>query len=301
MGKEPDVKSFTDQFRALYRWVNDFSGGPLEVLRDAWQSFGDVRAAEAAAGMAYYALFSLFPLLIALVAAGSFVLEQGQVHQQAVELVSEAFPVSQGLIEKNVQRVLELRGTVGIVGLIGLFWAATGAFDILARNINRAWRQAESRSFVKSRLVALGMIGALAAFLFLSLLSSTLANVLPRLDVPLWGGVSIYVTPLWSVLSNLTPLLFSFLMFLALYLWTPTVEVEWKAAFWSAFVAALAWEGVANAFAWYLGSGFIQYELVYGSLGTVVALLLWIYLSSYITLFGAHLSAAIARSPGQPD
>jgi len=298
--KDPGMASFAARFKALYRRANDLSGGVLGILRNAWQSFGDARAAEAAAGMAYYALFSLFPLLIALVAAGSFVLEQGQVHQQAVEFVSEAFPVSQGLIEKNVQRVLELRGTVGIVGLIGLFWAATGAFDILARNINRAWRQAESRSFVKSRLVALGMIGVLAAFLLLSLLSNTLASILPRLDVPLWGSVSIYVTPLWSVLSNLTPLLFSFLMFLALYLWTPTVEVEWKAALWSALVAALAWESVASAFAWYLGSGFVQYELVYGSLGTVVALLLWIYLSSYITLFGAHLSAAIARRGDLP-
>ncbi len=75
----------------------------------------------------------------------------------------------------------------------------------------------------------------------------------------------------------------------------PNTEVKRRAAFWGALVAALAWEVAANGLAWYLKSGLVQYELVYGSLGAVVALMFWIYLSSWITLFGAHLSAAIAQ------
>jgi membrane protein len=84
-------------------------------------------------------------------------------------------------------------------------------------------------------------------------------------------------------------------MFLALYRWTPSTEVRWKGAIAGALTAALAWELVKGGFTWYLRSGLVRYELVYGSLGTVAALLFWIYISSTITLFGAHLSAAVGR------
>lgn len=284
-----------DKLRAIYRKANDLSGGSLSILRSAFQRFNEARASQAAAAMAYYALFSLFPLLLALVAAWSFVLERDQAFQQVVGFVTEAIPISQALIEKNIQRVLELRGTVGIVGLIGLLWSAMGAFGVLANNINRAWTDAEPRSFLERRLVALGMVGTLSALLALSLVSTTVLNLLPQFQVPLWDSVSIYETPLWSALSNLVPWVFTFFLFLALYLWVPNTKVERTAAFWGAVVAALAWEVAANGFAWYLRSGLVRYELVYGSLGAVVALMFWIYWGSWITLFGAHLSAAIAR------
>jgi membrane protein len=99
---------------------------------------------------------------------------------------------------------------------------------------------------------------------------------------------------LWEVVSRLIPWLFTFLLFFGLYLWVPNVEVERRAALWGAVAAAIAWEVVKNGFVLYLGSGLVKYELVYGSLGAVVALMLWIYLGGWITLFGAHLSAAIA-------
>ena len=60
-------------------------------------------------------------------------------------------------------------------------------------------------------------------------------------------------------------------------------------------MATLAGEIATNGFTWYLSSGIVQYELVYGSLGAIVALMLWIYIGALIILFGAHLGAAIAR------
>jgi membrane protein len=118
---------------------------------------------------------------------------------------------------------------------------------------------------------------------------------LARFDVPLWGDVSMYGTPLWTLLSNLIPWLFTFLLFMALYRWVPNVEVTWSASFWAACVVAIAWEIAANTFAWYVGSGLARYKIVYGSLGTVVALMFWIYVSSWIVIFGAHLSAVVAH------
>jgi len=292
-------KNLVNRIRALYNWLRGIAGGyvevPAHVLRDAMRHFNDVRAAEATASIAYYAIFSLFPLLLALIVAGSSVLESEQVQQEVLDIVDEVFPVSHSLIERNIQAILRLRGTVSFVALIGLVWSATGALTALARNINYAWAEAKPRNFLERRILALGMVAGMAILLALSSISNTVLDVLARLSVPLWNTLSTYASPLWALLSDVAPRVFTFFALWGLYRWVPNTEVKWSEALWGASVATLAWEIATNGFTWYLSSGIVQYELLYGSLGAIVALMLWIYIISLITLFGAHLSAAIAR------
>lgn len=285
--------------KAFYRRADSLSGGTFSIVRDAIEQFGKARGSEAAASMAYYTLFSLFPLLLALVAAGSFFLDRQNVYQQVVDLVTQAFPISQNLIEENLQQVLKLRGAVGLFGLGVALWSATGVFTVLTRNINRAWTKAPPRGFLRSRLVALGIVGSLALLLIVSLLSSTVLNVLSNFQVSLVNLEALYGTLLWTVVSDFVPWLLIFVLFLLLYRWVPNAEVPWSAVFWAALVVAVAWEVAANVFAWYVGSGLARYRIVYGSLGTVVALMFWIYMSSWIIIFGANLSAAVARHVGE--
>ena len=280
--------------KAAYDMINGWSGDRLDVLRQAAGSFAKSRAAQAAAAMAYYAVFSLFPLLLVLVSATSFFVAGDRARQETVGFMVEVIPVSRGLIEQNVKQVFDLRGPVGIVGLVGLLWSATGVFTVLAYNVNLAW--AESRGFLKRRLVGLAMVGVLFILLMFSLLSSALLNLVPRLQIPLLDGSSIYETVLWAIVSRIIPLGFTFLLFLTLYRWVPHAKTGWAAACGGALLAAVAWEVVKNVFVWYLGSGLVRYDLVYGSLGAVVVLMLWIYLSGWITLFGAHFSAALSAS-----
>jgi membrane protein len=278
----------------LFRQADDLTGGTLAIVIQAFQSFSKARASVAAAGVAYYALFSLFPLLLALVAAGSLVLEDDQALREAIELVSNAIPVSQQLIRQNIQQVLQSRGTFGLVGLLGLVWSATGVFTNLARNINRAWSETEHRGFLRGRLLALAMVGVLALLLILSVASTTVINLLPQVNLPFWNGVSIYRSAAWSILAGLFPLLLNFGLFLALYRWVPNTSVPWSAVLWGAGVAALLWEVAKRGFVWYLNAGLARYSLVYGSLGTVVVLMFWLYLSALITFLGAHLAATVA-------
>jgi membrane protein len=98
---------------------------------------------------------------------------------------------------------------------------------------------------------------------------------------------------LLRLLSAIGSWLMIFLVFLMLYHWIPRLRVRWDATLWGALIASLAWKAVIAGFGWYLGSSFGQYQLVYGSLGAIVAFLFLIYIISMITLFGAHLSAAI--------
>jgi len=288
-------KGYLDSF---YDRVNGLSGGTLAVLGDTIDRFGEANAAHVAAGLAYYTMFSLFPLLLALIAAGSFFLEGELVQEQVVRSVTRVVPVSEELIRRNVEQVLERRGTVGLVGLLGLLWSGTGVFTVLVNHVNRAWTEAEARGFVEQRLLGLGigLVGVMAALLSLSLLSTPVLNVLPRLELALDGEIRILDTPLWTLIATGLPALVIFLIVLNLYRWVPNTTVRWSEAAWGAAFVSVAWEAAKRGFAWYVSSDLVHYRLVYGSLGAVVALLLWIYLTSWLILFGAHLSAAIARS-----
>jgi membrane protein len=284
--------------KAVYQWADNLSRGILGILVRASQTFARADAAEAAASIAYYALFSLFPLLLFLVTIGSSVLEIKQVEQQVLDFTATTLPTAQDLVKKNITQVLAQRGTVGIVSIIGLLWAATSVFTILARNINKAWHSARPRNFLQRRLMGMMIVGILTSLLLLSLFSTTLFKLLPWLDAQtsLWReSIPLYETLIWKIASRLVPWFFTFVMFFGLYHWIPNTKVRWSEAAWGALVAAIAGEITKSGFTWYLASGLVKYHLVYGSLGTLVVLMLSIYLSSLIILFGAHLSAAIAH------
>jgi len=283
----------------VYRQLDAVTGGAPGILKRAGQRYGQTRASQAAAGLAYYLFFSLFPLLIVLVAAASYIwdLESELAFQEAVRFIAEIIPVSHSLIADNLQTVLETRGAVTVVGLIGTVWSASSAFTIISRNVNAAWENSERRSFLRQRLVALAMVAALVLLLLLSLASSALTGILSRLET-LSPALRFLGTRLWALATHVVPVVLSFAMFLALYRWVPNKTVSWRAALWGSGVAAVAWEAAKALFSLYLSSGLAGYELVYGSLASVVALLFWIYLSASIALFGAHLTAAIDREEG---
>ncbi len=297
------MRRLKDHLDAAYRSANRLTGGALDILQDAFGRFGDADAAHVAAALAYYTMFSLFPLLLALIAAGSFFLEGKVVQQQVVRSVTRVIPISEEIIRSNVEQVLSRRGAVGFIGLIGLLWSGTGVFTVLVNHVNRAWTEAEARGFLQQRLLGLGigLIGVVAALLSLSLITTPVLNVLPRLELP-WGGeIRILDRPLWTLFATGLPALVIFLVFLNLYRWVPNTTVAWSEAAWGAGFVALAFEIAKRGFAWYVSSDLVNYRLVYGSLGAVVALLLWIYVTSWLILFGAHLSAAIARSHSEID
>ena len=278
------------QLKKWYGDANRFSGGRLDILKNALESFADTRASQAAAGLAYYAFFSLFPLLLVLIAGGSYFLNSQQVYQNVIQFLQATIPVSTQVINENLRQVLDVRGTVGIIGLLTLLWSASGVFTNLAYSINLAWPGAPRRNFLEKRLVGLGMIAGLSGLLILSLALDGITNLAPFLNS---DSASLSIPGLWRFFSNLGSWLTIFLLFLALYRWVPTAEIHWKAPFWGALFASIAWKAATAGFSRYLRSGLGRYQLVYGSLGAIVALLFLIFLMSMITLFGAHLSAAI--------
>jgi membrane protein len=276
--------------KELYERINQLSGNRFSILETAVKSFTDKHAAQASAGLAYYTLFSIFPLMLVFIAAGSYFLDSHQVFNTVTQFIQQALPISRQVINENLEQILEERGTAGVVSVLILLWAASGMFTNLAYNINLAWPRARRRNFLQSRLVGLWMILGLIGLIILSLVLTWMASRLPFVHVETTSPWNLLVLRLISAFGSW---LMIFLVFWTLYHWIPTLRVRWSATLWGALIASLAWKALIAGFGWYLGSSFGQYQLVYGSLGAIVAFLFLIYIISLITLFGAHLSAAI--------
>jgi membrane protein len=234
----------------------------------------------------------LFPFFLALIAAGGFFLERDQVFRQVQDMFLNLFPGSKDIIQTNLKTVLDLRGTVGLIGLISLFWSASGMFSSLIYNVNRAWPDTRIRNFLRKRLAGLAIAVGLGAIVIVSVFATTTFSVLANVDLGALGGKLIDVLPLKAVFTRLLSLAVKVLAFLALYLWAPNRKVNLRYALLGALIAGIGWEFATAGFTWYLTSGIVRYDLVYGSLGAIVVLMFWVYISSLIILYGAHLTAA---------
>jgi membrane protein len=278
---------------SVLRWILDPVIRTVRVLWRAILGIDRARGLEASATMAFFALFSLFPLLLLLVVVGGTAFRTTLRSEQILDAAIRFLPVSQELIRGNIVSILESRGTVGVVGILGLLWASTSVFTTLIHNLNRAWPDARPRGIVHARFTAI-----LQVLIVLVLLTSLLvAQTLLRLPeqwrlTPVGAGLHL---PFFA--STPSRLIFSVsfvLTLVLLYWWVPKVRVRWREALGGAVVAGGAIHLATYLFLRYVDSGLARHNLIYGSLGTLLALMTWAYVTSLLILYGAHVSAAIA-------
>lgn len=279
-----------------YEQANQKTGGVLGIIRNAITRFMRVQGIEAAAAIAYYTIFSIFPLLLLLISVAGNVLQGQEAIDVVMEFVSQVLPVSPTGLEATLRQIVAQSNINGIIGLVGLVLSASAVFTTLARNINRAWPNAKGQNLVRAQLIAFGMIATLATMMILWVIWTWFVSQLIAMDFPILEKIFPFQKSLLSPLFRLFPILAAFLLFWLVYHWLPNTKVRWSEALWGAMVASLAFGLLTAGFSWYLRSGMVNYDLIYGSLGTSVALLTWVFGSAVIILFGAHLSAAIARA-----
>jgi membrane protein len=280
---------------SLLEKIDHRTGGLLRIIKLAVERFNEGEVPEAAASIAYYAFFSLFPLLLVLISIGSFALESETVQEEIFQVIFEIVPVPADFIQTAIEQVLAQRGAVGVVGLIGLLWSASSAFTVLVKHINQAWPKASSRRPLIRRVLGLGMTLILVVLFALWFASNTVLDMAPRFVVSYGVSADIFNTFGWRLLASFVPFLIIVFLFMGLYWRVPNQSVRWTSALWGALVAALGWELAATIFNWYVSSDLARFTLVYGSLGAIVAFMIWIYISGLIALFGAYLTAAIER------
>jgi len=270
------------------------SDGWLGVGERSYKGFLEHQGTANAAAIAYYTLFSLFPLTLLLISLGSFVLNSQQAQERALAVVAGYFPAAVELVRTNIERVLELRGTAGAIGVLGLIWSASGLFGGLSRAINRAWDVQTPRPAWAERALAAGLVLLSALLFFLSLYSTPVIELVSRLSSVLLSSSPVSPSLVMNLASKILPYLLTALSFSFFYTVLPSTHVAWVEVLPGALLASFAWEVAKIGFTVYLG-GFASYNLVYGSVAAVIAVLLWSYISGVIILLGAEFTVQYAK------
>jgi membrane protein len=284
------------RLKLVRHWVrlDAWSDGWLGVGERTYKGFAAHQGNANAAAIAYYTLFSVFPLTLLLISLGSFVLDSQQAQDAALSAVGTYLPFATELVQRNIERVLELRGTASVVGIVGFVWAASGIFGSLSRAVNLAWDLQRPRPAWAERALAAGLVLLVALLFSLSLFSTAAFEVVARLAALFLPEAPISGSSLLDLASRLLPYVFTVLLFSFLYAVLPSTRVTWTEVLPGALAGSIAWEVAKNGFTFYLTS-FATYNLVYGSLGAVIALLLWSYISGVIILLGAEFTVQYAR------
>ena len=282
------------------RQIADFWGkltapGTLVTsLKEAVKEFFADNCPHLAAAIAYYLLFSLFPIILVMISVTGFILRSPALEAQVIEGIGNFIPVSGDFITSTIKAVISARGAIGIAATIGLIVAGTSVFNAIRKSLNAAWCIRKPRHFFLERLLEFSMLlGTGFLFLVWVLLTAGL-RVIRELNVPVFGSILSGSDFFWNIAVGLVSIVLTFVVFLFLYRFVPNTQVWWRDVWLGALAAAICFELVKSGFVWLVGN-FTQYNLVYGSVGTVIALLVWTYVSAVTFLFWAKLTSVYAN------
>ena len=274
----------------LYARLDRRLGGRLSLLVRTALAFGQDDGPLAARSIAYYALFAVFPAILALIVVASAVLESEEVQESVMALVAQYAPIALDVVAANIEQLLAMSKTVGLIALVGLLWSASGVVSALFQAVNRAWGVPNSRLVLSARLYGLAMIFVVGAFLLLALSIGPIVNLAQAWQPLAQPGADRLV----SGLSVVAPALLSACAFILIYRTMPRTRVGCRDVWLGGLIAGLIWEAGKQIFAWYVGN-IATYNVIYGSVGAIIGFLLWCYLSGQILLLGAEFTAEYSR------
>jgi YihY family inner membrane protein len=263
-----------------------------EVLKKALVNFFEEDSLAASAGIAYHSLLCVFPFLLLLISLGGFYIKRHELTGQLTLVLERYLPMRPDFIMRNLAGISRAYGRVGFFSLLLLLWSSSGVFLPLEKALNRAWAVQKGRSWGRRHLLALEMALAIG---FLFLLSSAAAGVNVYIHHWLQRGRQSFPSLLvglgYHVLAFCVMFGLTLTMFVVLFIRLPDRPLRFRQVLPSALLTAIFWEGARSLFTLLLPV--FNYRQIYGSIGVVVALMTWAYISSAVTLFGAQVSCAL--------
>ncbi len=248
-----------------------------------------------AASLAYYATFSLFPLLLLAVAGFGFALERYPGLRDSIleflqRSVEQAFPSAADLLNENLEnlkqgvleRLTDNAGVSGLIAIVGLIWSASGFFAVLQLGLTAAIPGPNNRSVIIQRVIAVISLFTLAP---LMLLLMSLGTVLSSLSfIPL-------LQPIQAYSQSVIPIFGAFILFSLSYRFLPGHNPGWRAALLGALPTALIWQAARLSLG--LLTPLSSFQASYGILAGFLLLLAWLYLSLQIFLAGGVLVSVL--------
>jgi membrane protein len=262
-----------------------------------WKDFGkalktqwaDDKGSDFAASVTYYGLLAIFPFLLFVVSLASVIIDPKEAQQLIQQLSNVAPQAATQILGGRIQALASNKsGGLLTLGVIGALWASAGGVVALMRALNVVYDVEEQRPFWKVRLIALGMTLFAGIFSVVSALVMVAAGpVANAIGGPLGTLILWLRFPVAALLMML--------IWAVLYYVLPDVKQRFQFLTFGSLVGVIAWLAASFGFSLYV-SHFGKYDATYGTLGGVIVLLIWMYLSSTVLLMGAEMNAVLEQA-----
>ncbi len=265
------------------------------VLESAVRGFFKDHCTLLAASLAFYVLFSGFPLLLLSVFVSRAVLDPEEAPGRLVQVIGEYVPLGEKLIENALRGAIEAGGSAAGISIVALLWSGTRIFAHTTRAMNDAWDvkhnyKMKTRLLIEVFLVALSVAVVSVTMLYKANAASLWSSLLSRSASPEEG---------WpNFIEEVAAKGAGFAIVLLFYRYMPRRRVQWRDALPGAVVATVLFQVSQEAFQAYISTFGSRYDEVYGSLASIAVVLFWAYITAAIFLFGAEISAAYCRGRG---
>lgn len=263
------------------------------ILSLAEKKFWQIDGIPWAGAFAFNAFFSLFPLIVLFVTIASFFIDRDRAGTVIIGYMEQYVPISgemQRTIFDTIAGVVHARGKAGAVALLLLVWAAIQCFTTLISATNRAWGAA-AYNWWRLPMKSLALFGIMAVAVLLAVEVPVLATMAKAWLFPVYDLRS-WVYRLGRFIIPLLAVFFSLGLF---YQFAPRRRTRFDEVWVGALCATVLLRTAESLFVIYL-KNFASLNAVYGAFGGIMALLLWIYLSGCIFIFGVCLCAAQAET-----
>ncbi|MCD2452546.1 HAD-IC family P-type ATPase [Methylicorpusculum oleiharenae] len=261
------------------------------ILCLAVNKFSTINGAQSAAAFTHYAFFSLFPLIVLIVTLASAFIDREQAGEVIIAYIENYVPLTgemQRYIFSTITGVIKARGQAGAIAFLMLIWAAMGFFATLIRTTNWAWGT-ETANWWRLPFKSLGLLVVMVSLILSGVALPVLAKLAQNWLFPLQSfSPSFYVLGSYFVATLLV-----FLSLSLFYRLAPSRPTRFSEVWIAALCTTALLQSAESLFLIYLND-FATLNAVYGAFGGIMALLLWIYLSGCIFIFGACLCAAQA-------
>ena len=272
--------------------------GWFATLKRTVKEFQEDNLSDWAAALTYYGLLSLFPALIAMVSLIGIFGDPKSTTQSLTEIITEIGPESAAeTFSGPIESIVESRGTAGIAFVLGLavaLWSASGYVGAFMRASNVIYETPEGRPFWKLRPLQIAV--TLAMIVMMALLAVGLVLTGPIVEaIASPVGLSGTAVDIWNIAKWPVMVALFLLMVAVLYYASPNVKLRgFKWVTPGSLVAIVVWILASAAFAFYVAN-FGSYDKTYGTLGGLVALLVWFWMTNMAILFGEELNAVRER------
>jgi membrane protein len=270
----------------------------VATIKQAVNEFLADNCTHLSAAISYYILLSLFPLALAAVTILGYFSRSANISARVTQAISDVLPGAGQVLSATIQGVSQDWGAAGAIATVGLLWSGMGFFGAVRKSLNTAWGIKQPRTFLRERLMEFLMMLGLGALLIISIGITASFQVIQTENISVFGHV-LSNGMFWDAMVILTSIVITFVVFLLLYKFVPNTRVRWRHVWVGALAAAVLVEIAKNVLIWFVGH-FATYSLVYGSLSTIIALMVSSYIFAIILLFCAKLISAFIKMRPYP-